>query len=240
MPYLGVLEAHGNHDVTRALACVAALLECGEHAVETDGEKRVLELVFLGLLVDPMHGLDVDAVALILILMNLLDVILDGLRLLEVGEFVAGGLKGMGRLLHDVNHLDDFRRDDGDVMHVDALQDIVELVNDGIKLIGKFKDVLTFDRCDELEDEVLGDGLNDAVGLLLDLVQDVIMLENFCRTDSTHVLFLVIMTRQVIDKRIGIFNGAVADFHERLEVVKLMLVCHRLAFLDLPTIYCTR
>ena len=84
MLYLGVFEAHGDHDVARGLACVAALLECGEHTVEADGEERVLELVFLGLLVDLMHGLDVDAVAFVLVLMDLRDVVLDGFRLLEV------------------------------------------------------------------------------------------------------------------------------------------------------------
>ena len=125
-------------------------------------------------------------------------------------------------------------------MHVDTLQDIVELVNHRVELIGKLEDVLTLDRCDELEDEILGDGLNDTVGLLLDRMQDVIVLENFRRTDSTHVLFLVIMTRQIIDKRIGIFDGAVADFHERLEIVKLLLACHHIHLSRIAKIYCTR
>ena len=53
--------------------------------------------------------------------MDRLDVVLDGFGLLEMGELVACGLDGMRRLLHDLNHLDDSRRDDGDVMHVDAL-----------------------------------------------------------------------------------------------------------------------
>lgn len=193
----------------------------------------MVELSLFGILIDAMHGLDVDAVAFILVLMDCPDVVLDGFRLLEMGEFVACSLDSMRCLLHDLHHLDDSRRDDGDVMHVDALQHIVKLVDDRVELVSEFEDIFALDGRDEFDDEVFGDFLDDAVGLLLDIMQDLIAIENLIRTDEAQTFLFVVMPHQIIGKLIGILNRIVADLHERIEVVKPVLVRHRSTFLGL-------
>ena len=64
-------------------------------------------------------------------------------------------------------------------------------------------------------------------------MQDLVTLEDLIRADEAQALLLVIMSHQVIGKLIGILDRIVADLHERIEVVKPVLVRHRSTFLGL-------
>ena len=173
-----------------------------------------------------VHGLDVEAVCLFLDVVDGDDVGADDLVLLEVVELLAQGVDGKGCLMGEPHHLDDGGVDDVDVVHVHALEDFLELVDEVVELICHDHDVLTLERGEELGDEVLGNLVAVGVGALLYLVQLLVALDGMGDVGLAALGGDGGVLLHVGEKGLGILDCAAADLHEVVEVVELGLAGH--------------
>ena len=213
LPPLHVLQQDGAHGVGHVLAGVAALL----HAVEDLRPHQHAHGVVVVLGVQLADDLEVQAVGLLLVGVHVHDELLERLRLLEVAEVHHGLVERHAALLDKAGELFRIVMHEVDVVHVEALHDVLDVVDDVVEVLRQLDDVLALDGRDEIGGHRLEDGVVDFVALVLDLVRAV--------HDAAQVLGLGEVL-DGLDEQLGLFHRHRGLFFKGVEVVELVLLGH--------------
>ena len=160
----------------------------------------------------------VQLIGLFLVIVHVDDELLEHLGLLEIAEILHGLVQRHAALLDEVRELQRIMMDEMHVVHVEALHDVFDVVDDVVEVLGHVDDVLALDRRDEIGSNRLEDGVVDLVALVLQLVR------------ALHDLFEMLRLGEAfdgLDQQLGFLNGNFRLFLERIEIIELVPLAHR-------------